>query len=151
VLLYVSFGVLGLPYGLSTAVIAAHITWVLPFAFLTPLPAAAPFRPLHRGGGDGPRRHALGGVQAGDPAVDLPGNHCHAPFRLRCPSTSSSGRCSWWARSAPPVYLWLLIAEQMAPFLPAVGVMIMLVSIVVAGVGFWVSGRAAKLAARVEG
>jgi hypothetical protein len=26
-----------------------------------------------------------------------------------------------------------------------------LVSIVVAGVGFWVSGRAAKLAARVEG
>jgi ABC-type spermidine/putrescine transport system permease subunit II len=38
VLLYVSFGIVGLPYGLSTAVLAAHVTWVLPFAFLTLYP-----------------------------------------------------------------------------------------------------------------
>lgn len=49
-----------------------------------------------------------------------------------------------------PVYLWLLIVEQMAPFLPAVGVVIMLISVTVAAAGFWVSGRARKLAAQIE-
>lgn len=49
-----------------------------------------------------------------------------------------------------PIYLWLLIVEQMAPFLPAVGVVMMLISVSVAAAGFWVSGRAVKLATRFE-
>lgn len=38
VVLLVFFGVTGIPYGLWTGALVAHITWVLPFAFLTLYP-----------------------------------------------------------------------------------------------------------------
>ena len=152
VLLYVSFGVLGLPYGLSTAVIAAHVTWVLPFAFLTLYPQLHRFdRSIEEAAmdlGATPwvvfRRVILPLIRPAIIATLLFSFTLSFDEFIRTLFVVGSQRTT-------PVYLWLLIAEQMAPFLPAVGVMIMLVSIAVAGVGFWVSGRAAKLAARVEG
>jgi ABC-type spermidine/putrescine transport system permease subunit II len=41
-----------------------------------------------------------------------------------------------------PVQLWTLLSEQMAPVLPAVGVVVMAVSILVSLAGFIVSARA---------
>ena len=152
VLLYVSFGVLGLPYGLSTAVIAAHVTWVLPFAFLTLYPRLHRFdRSIEEAAmdlGATPwvvfRRVILPLVRPAIIATLLFSFTLSFDEFIRTLFVVGSQRTT-------PVYLWLLIAEQMAPFLPAVGVVIMLISVVVAGIGFWVSGRAAKLAARVEG
>ena len=152
VLLYVSFGVLGLPYGLSTTVIAAHVTWVLPFAFLTLYPQLHRFdRSIEEAAmdlGATPwvvfRRVIMPLIRPAIIATLLFSFTLSFDEFIRTLFVVGSQRTT-------PVYLWLLIAEQMAPFLPAVGVMIMLVSIMVAGVGFWVSGRAAKLAARVEG
>src|SRR5690606_32811585 len=40
-----------------------------------------------------------------------------------------------------PVQLWTLLTEQMAPFLPAVGVVVMVVSVFVSLTGFIVSAR----------
>ena len=151
VLLYVSFGVVGLPYGLSTAVLAAHVTWVLPFAFLTLYPRLHRFdRSIEEAAmdlGATPwvvfRRVVLPLIRPAIIATVLFSFTLSFDEFIRTLFVVGSQRTT-------PVYLWLLIAEQMATFLPAVGVVIMLISIVVAGVGFWVLGRAARLAARVE-
>lgn len=47
-----------------------------------------------------------------------------------------------------PVQLWTLLSEQMAPFLPAVGVVVMAVSVLVSLAGFVVSARADRGRAR---
>jgi ABC-type spermidine/putrescine transport system permease subunit II len=47
-----------------------------------------------------------------------------------------------------PVQLWTLLSEQMAPFLPAVGVVVMAVSVLVSLAGFVVSARAGSGRAR---
>jgi len=152
VLLYVSFGVLGLPYGLSTGVLAAHVTWVLPFAFLTLYPRLHRFdRSIEEAAmdlGATPwvvfRRVILPLIRPALIATLLFSFTLSFDEFIRTLFVAGSQRTT-------PVYLWLLIQDQMATFLPAVGVVIMLISIVVAGVGFWVSGRAARLAARIEG
>lgn len=151
VLLYVTFGVVGAPYGLSTAVLAAHVTWVLPFAFLTLYPRLHRFdRSIEEAAmdlGATPwvvfRRVILPLIRPAIIATLLFSFTLSFDEFIRTLFVVGSQRTT-------PVFLWLLIAEQMAPFLPAVGVVIMLISVVVAGVGFWVSGRAARLAARVE-
>lgn len=152
VLLYVTFGVVGVPYGLSTAVLAAHVTWVLPFAFLTLYPRLHRFdRSLEEAAmdlGATPwvvfKRVILPLIRPAIIATLLFSFTLSFDEFIRTLFVVGSQRTT-------PVFLWLLIAEQMAPFLPAVGVVIMLISVVVAGLGFWVSGRAARLAARVEG
>jgi ABC-type spermidine/putrescine transport system permease subunit II len=45
-----------------------------------------------------------------------------------------------------PVQLWSLVSEQVTPYLPAVGVIIMLVSIGVSLLGFWLTSRSATQA-----
>jgi spermidine/putrescine transport system permease protein len=150
-LLYVTFGVVGIPYGLSTAVLAAHVTWVLPFAFLTLYPRLHRFdRSIEEAAmdlGATPwvvfRRVILPLIRPAIVATLLFSFTLSFDEFIRTLFVVGSQRTT-------PVYLWLLIAEQMAPFLPAVGVVIMLISVVIAGIGFWVLGRAARLAARVE-
>jgi ABC-type spermidine/putrescine transport system permease subunit II len=152
VLLYVSFGVVGVPFGLSTGVLAAHVTWVLPFAFLTLYPRLHRFdRSIEEAAmdlGATPwvvfRRVILPLIRPALIATLLFSFTLSFDEFIRTLFVVGSQRTT-------PVYLWLLITDQMATFLPAVGVVIMLISIVVAGIGFWVSGRAARLAARVEG
>jgi spermidine/putrescine transport system permease protein len=143
--------VLALPYGLSTAVLAAHVTWVLPFAFLTLYPRLHRFdRSIEEAAmdlGATPwvvfRRVILPLIRPALIATLLFSFTLSFDEFIRTLFVVGSQRTT-------PVYLWLLISDQMAPYLPAVGVMIMLISIVVAGIGFWVSGRAARLAGRVE-
>ena len=43
-----------------------------------------------------------------------------------------------------PVHLWSLLSDQMAPFLPAVGVVVMGVSVLVSLLGFAASARAGR-------
>lgn len=151
VLLYVFFGVTGIPYGLWTAVLAAHVTWVLPFAFLTIYPRLHRFdRSLEEAAmdlGATPaivfRRVVLPLIRPGIIATLLFSFTLSFDEFIRTLFVAGPERTT-------PVYLWLLIVEQMAPFLPAVGVVIMLISVTVAASGFWVSARARNLAAQFE-
>jgi len=43
-----------------------------------------------------------------------------------------------------PVHLWTLLSDQMAPFLPAVGVVITAISMLVSFLGFAASARAGR-------
>ncbi len=151
ILLYVFFGVAGVPYGLWTAVLVAHITWVLPFAFLTIYPRLNRFdRSLEEAAmdlGATPlvvfNRVVLPLIRPGIVATLLFSFTLSFDEFIRTLFVAGSERTT-------PIYLWLLIVEQMAPFLPAVGVVIMVISVAVAGLGFWVSGRARQFAAQIE-
>ena len=70
--------------GFATILIA-HVMFNLSFVVITVQIEADRLRPLARGGGAGPRRHAVGDVPARDPAAD------HA--RRRCPPRCSRSRC----------------------------------------------------------
>ena len=151
VILLVFFGVTGIPYGLWTGTLVAHITWVLPFAFLTLYPRLHGFdRSIEEAAmdlGATPwvvfRRIVLPLIQPALVATILFAFTLSFDEFIRTLFVSGSARTT-------PVYLWLLIVEQVAPFLPAVGVVIMAVSIVVAAAGFWVSSRASRYATGYE-
>jgi len=151
VILLVFFGVTGIPYGLWTGTLVAHVTWVLPFAFLTLYPRLHHFdRSIEEAAmdlGATPwvvfRRIVLPLIQPALIATILFAFTLSFDEFIRTLFVSGSARTT-------PVHLWLLIVEQVAPFLPAVGVVIMAVSIVVAAAGFWVSSRASRFASRFE-
>lgn len=144
-LLMVFFGITGVPYGLWTGALVAHVTWVMPFAFLTLYPRLAAFD------------QALE-----EAAMDL-GATPWVVFRrivlpLIRPAVIATVLFSFTlsfdefvrtlfvigAERTTPVYLWVLIVEQTAPFLPAAGVIIMVISVTVAALGFWVSARSGQ-------
>lgn len=147
-LLLVFFGISGVPYGLWTGALVAHVTWVLPFAFLTLYPRLVAFD------------HALE-----EAAMDLGANGWvvfrRIVFPLIRPAVIATVLFSFTlsfdefvrtlfvigAERTTPVYLWVLIVEQTAPFLPAAGVIIMLISVIVAMLGFWVSSRSNEIGA----
>lgn len=145
VILLVFFGVTGVPYGLWTGALIAHVTWVLPFAFLTLYPRLHKFdRSLEEAAmdlGATPwvvfRRVVFPLIRPAVIATVLFAFTLSFDEFIRTLFVIGSTRTT-------PVYLWLLIVEQMAPFLPAVGVVIMLVSVAVAATGFWVAGRAGR-------
>jgi ABC-type spermidine/putrescine transport system permease subunit II len=151
VVMLVFFGVTGVPYGLWTGTLLAHVTWVLPFAFLTLYPRLHRLdRSLEEAAmdlGATPwvvfRRVVLPLIRPAVVATVLFAFTLSFDEFIRTLFVSGAQRTT-------PVYLWLLIVEQMAPFLPAVGVVIMVVSVAVAAIGFWVSGRASRLAAQLE-
>ena len=145
-LLLVFFGITGVPYGLWTGALVAHVTWVLPFAFLTLYPRLSAFD------------QALE-----EAAMDLGANPWvvfqRIVFPLIRPAVIATVLFSFTlsfdefvrtlfvigAERTTPVYLWVLIVEQTAPFLPAAGVIIMLISVAVAALGFWVSARSSQV------
>jgi ABC-type spermidine/putrescine transport system permease subunit II len=148
-LLLVFFGIVGVPYGLWTGALVAHVTWVLPFAFLTLYPRLAAFD------------QALE-----EAAMDL-GAYPWVVFQrivfpLIRPAVIATVLFSFTlsfdefvrtlfvigAERTTPVYLWVLIVEQTAPFLPAAGVIIMLISVTVAALGFWISAKSSPTSKR---
>ena len=138
--LLVFFGIAGVPYGLWTGALVAHVTWVLPFAFLTLYPRLAAF--------DQALEEAAMDLGASPWVVFK-----RIVFPLIKPAVIATVLFSFTlsfdefvrtlfvigAERTTPVYLWVLIVEQTAPFLPAAGVIIMLISVAVAAMGFWVS------------
>ena len=142
VLLLVYIGFAGLPYGLWTAVLPAHITWVLPFSFLTLHPHISRFDPALE-----------------EAAMDLGAKPAEVFMRVLFPiirpaliatllfsvtiSFDEFIRTMFVisAERTVPIYLWLLIIDRVAPFLPAMGVVLMAISMLVAGAGFLFSQR----------
>lgn len=142
VLLLVYIGLVGLPYGLWSAVLPAHVTWVLPFAFLTLHPQISRF--------DSALEEA---------AMDL-GARPREVFTLVLfpiirPALVATLLFSFTisfdefirtlfvisAERTVPIYLWVLIIDRVSPFLPAIGVVLMAISMVIAGAGFVLSQR----------
>ena len=142
VVLLVYIGFAGLPYGLWTAVLPAHITWVLPFAFLTLHPQISRFDPALE-----------------EAAMDLGAKPFEVFMRVLFPIIRPALIATLLfsftisfdefirtlfvisAERTVPFYLWVLIIDRVAPFLPAMGVVLMAISMLVAGAGFLFSQR----------
>ena len=141
-MVYIGFA--GLPYGLWTAVLPAHITWVLPFAFLTLHPQISRFDPALE-----------------EAAMDLGAKPAEVFTRVLFPIIRPALVATLLfsftisfdefirtlfvisAERTVPIYLWVLIIDRVAPFLPAMGVVLMTISMLVAGTGFLFSQRSA--------
>ncbi len=137
------FGVMGVPVGLWPAALVAHVTWVLPFAFLTLFPRLHGFdRSVEEAAMD------LGATPWGVFRLVVlplirPGLIATAMFAFTL-SFDEFIRTLFVVGNdrTVPVQLWTLLSDQMAPFLPAVGVVVMAVSILVSLAGFVVSAGA---------
>lgn len=142
ILFLVFIGLSGIPYGLWTAVLPAHITWVLPFAFLTLYPQVQRF--------DHSLEEAAMDLGAGPSAVFR-----RVMFPIIRPALIATLLFSFTisfdefirtlfvtsSQRTVPVYLWVLVQEQVSPFLPAIGMMMVAISMSVAGIGFFIVGR----------
>ncbi len=143
VLMLVFAGMIGLPYGLWTTAFPAHVTWVLPFAFLT----------LH------PRIEQLDRALE-EAAMDLGARPrqvlSHVVLPVLQPALIATVLFSFTvsfdefvrtlfviggARTMP-VQLWISLQQHAGPFIPAMGVVIMLISMLVAALGFFISHHA---------
>jgi len=137
------FGYMGLPFGLWTSVLIVHITWVLPFAFLTLYPRLHGFdRSLEEAAmdlGASPvvvfKRILMPLIRPGIVATVLFGFTLSFDEFIRTFLVIGS-------QSTIPVYLWTLLFSRVVPFLPAVGVVIMIISILVSSGGFVALSRA---------
>lgn len=143
------FGVTGVPPGLWPAALIVHVTWVLPFAFLTIFPRLHGFdRSIEEAAMD------LGATSWGVFRLVVlplirPGLIATAMFAFTL-SFDEFIRTLFVVGNdrTVPVQLWTLLSEQMAPFLPAVGVVVMAVSVLVSLAGFVVAARADRTRAR---
>jgi ABC-type spermidine/putrescine transport system permease subunit II len=139
------FGMTGVPVGLWPAVLIAHVTWVLPFAFLTLFPRLHGFdRSIEEAAmdlGATPwdvfRLIVLPLIRPGLIATAMFAFTLSFDEFIRTLFVIGNDR-------TVPVQLWTLLSDQMAPFLPAVGVVVMAVSIFVSLMGFIVSARASR-------
>jgi spermidine/putrescine transport system permease protein len=143
VVMLVFFGLTGIRLGLWPTTFLVHVTWVLPFAFLTLYPRLAAFD------------HALE-----EAAMDLGATPAmvfrKVVFPIIRPGVIGAALFAFtlsfdeFIRSyfvigtqrTVPVHLWILINEQVAPFLPAVGAIIMALTLSIATLGFVASARA---------
>ncbi len=137
VVMLIFFGLAGVRLGLFPTTFIVHVTWVLPFAFLSLYPRLEGFdRSIE------------------EAAMDL-GARPLTVFRriifpLIRPAVISTLLFTFTlsfdefvrtffvigAQRTVPVHLWILITEEVAPFLPAVGVIIMVVTLTAAALGF---------------
>jgi ABC-type spermidine/putrescine transport system permease subunit II len=145
--LIVFFGYAGIPFDLWTTVLAAHVTWVLPFAFLTLFPRLHGFdRSLEEAAMDLGARPVVVFRRILLPII-RPGLVSTLLFAFTL-SFDEFIRTLFviGTQRTIPVHLWTLITSSMAGFLPAVGVVIMAISIVISVIGFGISARAGRTA-----
>jgi ABC-type spermidine/putrescine transport system permease subunit II len=136
------FGYLEVPFGLWTTALIVHVTWVLPFAFLTLYPRLhgldRSFEEAAMDLGAPPlvvfRRVLLPMIQPAIVATMLFGFTLSFDEFIRTFLVIRSERTI-------PVHLWTLLVGEMAPYLPAVGVVVMVVSIIASALGFAASAR----------
>jgi spermidine/putrescine transport system permease protein len=145
VLLLVYIGFAGLPYGLWSAVLPAHVTWVLPFAFLTLHPHIARFsRELEEAAMDLGAKPAEVFARVLFPIV--------RPALIATLLFSFTISFDEFIRTlfvisgqrTVPIYLWILIIDRVAPFLPAIGIVLLAVSMIFAGAGFGLTQRISR-------
>ncbi|MBV9347357.1 MAG: ABC transporter permease [Pseudolabrys sp.] len=143
VVMLVFFGLSGVSTGLWPTTLIVHVSWVLPFAFLTLYPR------IH--GFDQTIEEAAMDLGARPTTVFL-----RIVFPLIRPAVLATFLFAFTlsfdefvrtffvigSQRTVPVHLWILVTEQVAPFLPAVGIIIMLATLSVAAVGFFTMTRA---------
>lgn len=143
IVLLLFFGYLGAPFGLYTTVLVAHITWALPFAFLTLYPRLHRFdRSIEEAAMDlGARPFTV--FRRIILPIAKPGIYATFLFTFTL-SFDEFIRTLFVIGSERtiPVHVWSLVIEQIAPYLPAVGVIIMLISVLASLLGLVVSARA---------
>lgn len=145
--LFVLFQILGLPISLWTSALCAHVTCVLPFAFLN----------IH------PRLHAL------DPAIeeaaaDLGASRRQLLTHIVLPIIRPAIVAAWlfafslsfdefvrtllltsYERTLP-IQFWYLVVENFAPEAPAMAVIIILISVTTSFLAYSITGRSAAKA-----
>lgn len=145
IVLLISFGYLGVRFNLATTVLVAHVNWALPFAFLTLYPRLHRFdRSIEEAAmdlGARPftvfRRIVLPLIKPGILATLL------FSFTLSFDEFVRTLFVIGTERTIP-VHLWSIIIENLAPYLPAVGVIIMAISALASLFGFVLSGRSER-------
>lgn len=143
VVLLMFFGYAGIAPDLWMTVLPTHVTWVLPFAFLTIFPKVAALDPsLEEAAMDlGAsrlvvyRRVIFPIIRPAFIATILFGFTLSFDEFIRTFFIVGRDR-------TVPVYLWELLSDQMAPFLPAVGVIVTAISIAASLLGFLASAWA---------
>lgn len=136
VVLLLSFGYLHIPFGLFTTVFIAHVNWCLPFAFLTLYPR------LHRF--DHGIEEAARDLGAGNWTIFAriilpiikPGIIATLLFSFTL-SFDEFIRTMFVVgqRETLPIRLWAIVIEQAQPYLPALGVLMMSVTVVASLLG----------------
>lgn len=143
VVLLIFFGYLGIRPSLFTTVLVAHVNWVLPFAFLTLYPRLHKFdRSLEEAAMDLGAREWQVFKEIVFPIV-RPGLIATALFAfslsfdefIRTMFTVGSERTI-------PVQFYVLIVEELSPELPAMAVVVVLLTVLSSLAGFLLSRRA---------
>jgi len=145
VIYLIFFGYGEVRFGVWTSTLPVHITWVLPFAFLTLFPRVHGFdRSLEEAAADLGARPLTVFSRVVFPLIK-PGIVATAMFAFTL-SFDEFIRTLFviGSQRTVPVHLWTLLSDQMAPFLPAVGVVIMAISMLVSFVGFAAAARTGR-------
>lgn len=145
VVLLLVFGFFGMPFGVYTSVLAAHINWALPFAFLT----------LY------PRLHGFD-RSVEEAAMDLGARPWTVFQRVILPMIRPALIATFlfsftlsfdeFVRTlfvigperTLPVQVWILVVDKMAPFLPAASVVVMAVTVLVSLLAFTLSAAGGR-------
>jgi spermidine/putrescine transport system permease protein len=147
IVLLIFFGYLGVRPSLFTTVLVAHVNWVLPFAFLTLYPRLHKFdRSLEEAAMDLGARDWQVFSEIVFPII-RPGVVATALFAfslsfdefIRTIFTVGSDRTI-------PVQFWVLLVEELTPELPAMAVLVVLLSIFTSLIGFLFIRRADRKA-----
>ena len=143
VILFVFFGLLKIPLSLWTTALVAHVTWVLPFSFLSLYPVTHRFdRSLEEAASDlGAKRMAvfrrivLPLIRPGIIAAWL------FAFSLSFDEFVRTLFLTGFERTLP-VQFWYMIVESLSPEAPAMAVVIIVISVVTSLAGALISRRA---------
>jgi ABC-type spermidine/putrescine transport system permease subunit II len=151
VILVIFFGYIGVPFGLWTTTLVAHVNWALPFAFLT----------LY------PRLHIFD-RSVEEAAMDLGATPLVTFRRIVFPIIRPAVIATFLfaftlsfdefirtlfligTERTVPTHLWTLVVQEMSPFMPAVGMTITFISIAVSLAGFWIAGSDRHVDAATE-
>jgi ABC-type spermidine/putrescine transport system permease subunit II len=144
VILFVFFGLLKIPLSLWTTVLIAHVTWVLPFSFLSLYPAVHRFdASLEEAAGDlGARRGVVFRrivfplIRTGVVSAWL------FAFSLSFDEFIRTLFLTGYDRTLP-VQFWYMIVESLSPEAPAMAVVIIVISVVTSLAGALIARRAA--------
>jgi ABC-type spermidine/putrescine transport system permease subunit II len=152
IVLLIFFGYAEIRPSLMTTVLVAHVNWVLPFAFLTLYPRVHRFdQTLEEAAmdlGANPRqiflRIVLPIIRPGIIATALFSFSLSFDEFIRTVFVVGEER-------TVPIQFWTMIVDRLAPELPAMAVMIILVSMAAALLGFVYANRADARSARSAG
>ncbi len=142
VILLVFFGMLKIPLSLWTTALAAHVTWVLPFSFLTLYPVTHRFdRSLEEAAGDLGATRAITFRRIVFPLI-RPGIIAAwlFAFSLSFDEFIRTLFLTGYERTLP-VQFWYMIVESLSPEAPAMAVVIIVISVATSLAGALIARR----------